>query len=76
LATPVDLDSLAECLAKALDVSASQRQTMAVETRRHIEDRFSTDKMCGSTIAIYGRLLKSRYAKALQIKEGGDHQHA
>ena len=76
LATPVDLDSLAECLARALDVSASQRRTMAAETRQHIEDRFSTDQMCRSTIAIYARLLKSRHAKTRQISDGGDHQHA
>lgn len=76
LATPVDIDSLAECLARALEVSASQRRTMAGETRQHIVDRFSTDRMCKSTIAIYARLLKKRYAKAVQIKEGGDHQNA
>jgi glycosyltransferase involved in cell wall biosynthesis len=81
LATPVDLDSLAECLATALDVTVSQRRTMAVETRQHIEDKFSTQQMCNRTIAIYARLLKARHAKAgpikaSHIKDGGDHQHA
>jgi glycosyltransferase involved in cell wall biosynthesis len=81
LATPVDLDSLAECLATALDMTVSQRRTMAVETRQHIEDKFSTQQMCNRTIAIYARLLKARHAKAgpikaSHIKDGGDHQHA
>ena len=71
LATPVEEESLADCLAKALDVSASQRRTMAVETRQHIEDNFSTRQMCNSTIAIYARLLKDRHAAVR-----GDHQRA
>ena len=71
LAKPIDLDSLAECLAKALDVTVSQRRTMAAETRQHIEAKFSTRQMCNHTIAIYSRLLKSRHAEAR-----GDHQHA
>ena len=61
LATPVDEDSLAECLAKALDFTAKQRETMAAETRHHIESGFSTDLMCARTIAIYARLLKARH---------------
>jgi len=61
LATPVDEDSLAECLAKALDFSAKQRETMAAETREHIEAGFSTELMCSRTIAIYARLLKARH---------------
>lgn len=71
LARPVDPDSLADCLAKALDVTAGQRRTMAAETRQHIEDRFSTGRMCNSTIAIYARLLKARHAAS-----SGNHQHA
>lgn len=71
LATPVDLDSLAECLAKALDVTVSQRRTMAVETRQHIEDKFSTHQMCNRTIGIYARLLKARHARPR-----ADQQHA
>ena len=62
LAKPVDADSLAECLAKALDVTPARRQTMAEETRSHIEERFSTRQMCNSTINIYARLLKARHA--------------
>ena len=71
LATPVDADSLAECLAKALDVTPSQRQAMAEETRTHIEDRFSTRQMCNSTIGIYARLLKARHSD-----RPADDQHA
>lgn len=61
LAKPVDENSLAECLAMALDFTAKQREAMAVETRRHIETGFSTDLMCSRTIAIYARLLKRRH---------------
>ena len=61
LAAPVDAASLAECLAKALDFTAAQRQTMAKETRSHIESGFSTELMCNNTIKIYARLLKDRH---------------
>jgi len=61
LAKPVEADSLAECLGKALDFTAKQRKTMAAETRNHIEDSFSTELMCSRTIAIYARLLKTRH---------------
>ena len=63
LAEPVDAGSLAECLAKALDFTAKQRETMAAETRSHIETGFSTDLMCANTIKIYARLLKERHAR-------------
>ena len=63
LAEPVDAGSLAECLAKALDFTAKQRETMAAETRSHIEAGFSTDLMCANTIKIYARLLKERHAR-------------
>ena len=71
LATPVDLDSLAECLTKALDVTVSQRRTMATETRQYIEDKFSTRQMCNRTIGIYAQLLKARHARTRD-----DHQQA
>jgi glycosyltransferase involved in cell wall biosynthesis len=61
LATPVEEDSLAQCLAKALDFTAKQRKTMALETRSHIEANFSAELMCSRTVAIYARLLKARH---------------
>jgi glycosyltransferase involved in cell wall biosynthesis len=76
LATPVDIDSLAECLGKALDVTASQRRAMAVETRQHIEANFSTHRMCKSTIAIYARLLKARHLDTQSSHQHASHQHA
>lgn len=63
LAEPVDSGSLAECLAKALDFTSKQRQTMAAETRDHIESSFSTDLMCANTIKIYARMLKERHTR-------------
>lgn len=61
LATPVDEDSLAECLSKALSFSASQRKSMAAETRSHIETGFSTELMCSRTLAVYRQQLKARH---------------
>lgn len=61
LAKPVDEDSLAECLSKALSFTAAQRQTMAAETRAHIEADFSTDLMCSRTLSVYRQQLKARH---------------
>ena len=61
LAKPVDEDSLADCLSKALSFTAAQRQTMAAETRTHIETGFSTELMCSRTLAIYRQQLKARH---------------
>jgi len=66
LARPVEEESLAECLAKALDFTAKQRETMAAATRQHIEADFSTALMCSRTIAIYARLLKAKHRGAQQ----------
>ena len=62
LAKAVDADSLAACLSQALDMTPAARQKMAAETRAHIEARFSVAQMCASTLKIYRRLLKDKYA--------------
>ena len=62
LAKAVDADSLAACLSQALDMTPVARQKMAAETRAHIEARFSVAQMCASTLKIYRRLLKNKYA--------------
>ena len=61
LAKAVDADSLAACLSQALDMTPAARQKTA-ETRAHIEARFSVAQMCASTLKIYRRLLKDKYA--------------
>ena len=62
LAKAVDEQSLATCLGAALDMSAKQRSAMAVRTRSHIVENFSTARMCRSTINVYRRLLAKRFA--------------
>ena len=62
LAKAVDADSLAACLSQALDMTPAARQKMAAETRAHIEAGFSVAQMCASTLKIYRRLLKDKYA--------------
>ena len=62
LAKAVDADSLAACLSEALDMTPAARKKMAAETRAHIEARFSVAQMCASTLKIYRRLLKNKYA--------------
>ena len=62
LAKAVDAESLAVCLSQALDMTPAAREKMAAETRTHIEARFSIAQMCASTLKIYRRLLKDKYA--------------
>jgi glycosyltransferase involved in cell wall biosynthesis len=57
LAEPNDLQDLSRCIAEALKLSARKRTALAKATRRHIEESFSTAKMCRETIKIYARLL-------------------
>lgn len=62
LARAVDADSLAASIAEALDMSATARRKMAIETRAHIASRFSVSDMCGATLKVYRNLLKGKYA--------------
>ena len=62
LAKAADADSLAACVSQALDMTPVARQKMAAETRAHIEGHFSVAQMCASTLKIYRRLLKNKYA--------------
>lgn len=57
LATPGDVDSLAENIRVALTLHPRVRKNYATDARAHIEAHFSTDQMCQATLKIYRRVL-------------------
>ena len=57
LATPGDVDSLAENMRAALTLKPRARNAYATHARAHINAHFSTDKMCQETLKIYRRML-------------------
>lgn len=59
LAEPVDASSLAEMLKQALSLSPKSRRKLSAEARVYVEQNFTSEKMCLSTIAVYKDLLKS-----------------
>ena len=65
LATPGDVDSLAENMRAALTLKPRARNAFATHARAHINAHFSTDKMCQETLKIYRRMLaKNRTNRA------------
>jgi len=59
LAEPVEVDALAEAIKQALSLTKKNRKIMASHARKFIQDGFSSEKMCQSTIGVYVNLLKS-----------------
>jgi len=57
LATPGDVHSLAENMRTALTLKPRDRNTFAAHARAHINEHFSTDKMCQETLKVYRRML-------------------
>ena len=57
LATPGDVDSLAENMRAAVELEPRARKAFATLARAHVETHFSTDKMCQETLKIYRRML-------------------
>ena len=57
LATPGDVDSLAENMRAALTLKPHARNAFATHARAQINAHFSTDKMCQETLKIYRRML-------------------
>jgi len=57
LATPGDVDSLAENIRAALALKPRARKAFAAKARAHIEACFSTSQMCNETLKIYRRML-------------------
>ena len=59
LAKPVDPESLSNCISEALNLKRKQRQTLAIDAQNYVEQHFTSEKMCQSTISLYVDLLKS-----------------
>ena len=57
LATPGDVDSLAENMRAALTLKPRARNAFATHARAYINAHFSTYKMCQETLKIYRRML-------------------
>ncbi|MDQ0473804.1 glycosyltransferase family 4 protein [Labrys wisconsinensis] len=56
---PSDPVALAEALGEALSLGASAREVMALRARAHVEEHFSLEAMCRSTLAVYAELLQA-----------------
>jgi glycosyltransferase involved in cell wall biosynthesis len=54
---PDDAQALADALAPALALGASQRDALAARARRHVESNFSVETMCARTLGVYDHLL-------------------
>ena len=57
LAEPVDARSLSEAILIALNLKKRGRQKLALEARNYVEEKFTSDLMCQSTIDIYNKLI-------------------
>lgn len=54
---PNDAEALADALAKALDLTAEQREAMARRGQAHVWERFTKERMCEETLTVYAELL-------------------
>jgi glycosyltransferase involved in cell wall biosynthesis len=57
LAEPGNTGSLADAVKKALGLGKIARQKLALESRNHIEKRFTSKLMCQSTIKLYLKVM-------------------
>ena len=60
LVAPNDPGTMARTLREALSLDANARATMAMAARRHVEEKFSLERMCNSTLLVYEELLRRR----------------
>jgi glycosyltransferase involved in cell wall biosynthesis len=56
---PGDADALAQGIARALSLTADQRQAMAKKARERVLASYSVDAMCEATLKVYRDLLKA-----------------
>lgn len=54
---PSDPNALAQAIAHALALGASEREAIARRARAHVERHFTVETMCAATLAVYERLL-------------------
>jgi glycosyltransferase involved in cell wall biosynthesis len=65
---PDDPPALADALAGALSLGASQRDALASRARRHVERHFSLERMCEGTLEVYSSLLEARMTAAFATR--------
>jgi len=58
LVAPADAQALAEALRTALGLGPEAREAMAKRAMQHARARFSKQRMCADTIALYAELLR------------------
>jgi glycosyltransferase involved in cell wall biosynthesis len=59
---PNDADALAEALADALGLDADQRAILSERAMNYVNARFTRDRMCSDTLAVYDELLAEKNA--------------
>lgn len=69
LVPPGDPDALAAVLAKAIAMSTAAREAMAARATAHIHAKFTRDRMCAETLAVYRELLAGAPAAARAAAE-------
>ena len=57
---PNDADALAEALADALGLDADQRAILGERAMAYVNARFTRDRMCSDTLAVYDELLAEK----------------
>lgn len=57
---PNDADALAEALADALSLDAGQRAVLGDRAMAYVNARFTKDRMCADTLAVYDELLAEK----------------
>jgi glycosyltransferase involved in cell wall biosynthesis len=57
---PNDADALAEALADALSLDAGQRAILGDRAMAYVNARFTKDRMCADTLAVYDELLAEK----------------
>jgi glycosyltransferase involved in cell wall biosynthesis len=54
-----EVEKFAELIDEVLDFSQEHAKTITSKARQHVEEKFSNEKMCGETIAVYRSLLSA-----------------
>jgi len=57
LVRPGDVEALSRALSKAVDLDEDARRALSEKAIRHVQDHFSTAKMCASTLSVYNEVL-------------------
>lgn len=57
---PDDPDALAQALEEALSLTPEQRDAIGTRAMAFVADRYTKDRMCADTLAVYAELLQPR----------------